>query len=219
MSTYSYPAFRPELAKPQGTFGLPSFGAYAAYGAADAPLEELRFWSTRAASAASTIRTATGMGVSNAAGLLFQAAGLATQANALVSEARNDPAKWTRAHEEKIAGLLEKARVQYNGAAGIASTQSVTFPKFPTWRLAQAGVPEGGAVATDVATSGTLEQIMAGFLQGIQAVNATKTNEAADDAQQAGAAAGLTPEQQAAAAAVLLGGLGLGIWGLTRLFR
>lgn len=254
-STYAYPGFRPELSDSEGTFGIPSFGAFAAYGAGDEALEPLSHWGGRVGFAASAINGAKsrgGPGVGNvlqAETLVFQARQLVNEANDTTGGYRPN-AKWTRAQEEKIAGLLEKARVLYNGGAGISSTQGITYPKFPTWRLAQAGVPQGGGVPTDIAATGTLDQIMAGFLAGIAAVNKTKQDEAGDEAAQGGANAGLTPEQQLAAAkeaakreqdsqrdeiaktkglglggpvaitaVVLLGVAGLGIWGLTKLFR
>ncbi len=148
MSTYSYPAFRPETMAPQGTFGLPSFGAYAHYGAADDALEKLSHWGGRVSSAKYAVTKAMGLGGAGA-GALGTVQGLLLQASQLISDSNkitggySPNEKWTRAQEERVAGLLEKARVQYNSAAGIsmAAPPHVAYPKFPTWRLAEAGVP------------------------------------------------------------------------------
>lgn len=208
MSTYAYPGFRPELSSPQGTFGLPSFGAF---GQTGAPLEELRYWGTRATSAAAVVAQARQMGNLPSLGKLTDAGNYVSQAQQLIAQANATPGmgyspnpQWTQAHEQNVAIALSNARTAYNAAAGIAATTLPrrTFPPFPTWVLAHAGVPEGGAVPTGVAVAGDVKAVLDAFIKGIEGINKDKSDTAADDAATDVAAAGGGPDQVKDAATV-----------------
>lgn len=231
MSTYAYPAFRPEASGPHGTFGIPSFGGLGGFGAILGPAPTLvPPWRQKVAALRAKVtafadaikkQVVAGQSKTFILDMVNDATTALNSAMNWLNVKDNFGTMWTTDDESRLRNWYEEAESSYQGAVRVVETTELSF-LVPKDKVAIPGTAFVASVPSGGTTGATITSIVKSVTDSLNAIATTGKTPTAQDVQDAATTtaqvveeAGGTPQQAHDAAKRTVAGAG-GLFGLPK---